>query len=124
MESSWLVLSASDYLREKTAESRHDETSAYLMFVAGCVLFVGGVLETLLLSEVVDWILFVPVAYSGTTGAIFGLTLTLSGLAMMVFGLIAGFHFSRNRSGYMKGLRGTTPVEKGVDSEKKRKTSP
>jgi hypothetical protein len=118
------VLSANDYLREKAAESRHDELSAYLMFIAGCVLFVGGVLETLLLSEVIDWILFVPVAYSGATGAIFGQALTLGGLAMMVFGLIAGFHFSRDRSKYMKELRGLNRTDKGVDTEKTRRSSP
>lgn len=120
----WAAVSIREYLREKAAESRHDEMSAYLMFIAGSVLFVGGVLETLLLSEIVDWFLFVPVSYSGTPGGLFGLALTLSGLALMVFGLIAGTYFSRDRGWYMRELRNTTIVEEGVVvARKKRKNS-
>jgi hypothetical protein len=116
-------LSIREYLREKAAESRHDEMSAYLMFIAGSVLYVGGVLETLLLSERVDWLLFVPVLYSGTPEGLYGLALTLSGVTLMAFGLIAGTYFSRDRGWYMKELRNTTIVEEGVVAQKKRKES-
>ncbi|MEM2281413.1 MAG: hypothetical protein QXZ68_05435 [Candidatus Bathyarchaeia archaeon] len=44
-------MSFRDYLHEKAEESRHNETTAYLMFLAGTVFFVGGVLETLFISQ-------------------------------------------------------------------------
>lgn len=117
-----LVLSVRDYLRERAAESRHDETSAYLMFIAGSVLFVGGVLETLFVADVVEWFLFVPVGFSGVPGCLVGLALTLSGLALIAFGLVAGVYFARDRGWYMRELRNSSLVEeKTVLSKKKKK---
>ena len=34
--------SVREYLNQKAAENRHNETAAYLMFIAGIILFVGG----------------------------------------------------------------------------------
>jgi hypothetical protein len=119
----WSALSIRDYLREKAAESRHDEMSAYLMFIAGSVLYVGGVLETLLVAEGVNWLLCVPVSLSGAPGCLFGLALTLSGLALMVFGLIAGTYFARDRGWYMSELKNASIVDEKVVARKKRRTS-
>lgn len=115
------MLSIRDYLRERAAESRHDELSAYLMFIAGSVLFIGGILETLAVAELVDWVLFVPVGFSTAPGCVLGLALTLSGLALMVFGLATGVYFSRARGWYMQELRSSSFVEEGVVARKKRK---
>ncbi|UCE96596.1 MAG: hypothetical protein JSV51_03080 [Candidatus Bathyarchaeota archaeon] len=115
-------MSVRDYLREKAAESRHNEMSAYLMFIAGSVLFVGGVSQTLLIAEQLMWILFIPVGFTVTLGSLLGLALTLSGIALMVFGLVAGTYFSRNRGWYMHELRNAWFVEeKAVARRKKRK---
>jgi hypothetical protein len=116
-------LSIREYLREKAAESRHDEMSAYLMFIAGSVLYVGGVLETLLVAETVNWLLCIPVSLSGVPGCLFGLALTLSGLALMVFGLIAGTYFARDRGWYMTELKNTSIVDEKVVVRKRRRNS-
>ena len=116
----WVGLSVRDYLRERAAESRHDEMSAYLMFIAGSVLFVGGVLETLFVAESVEWVLFVPVGFSVAPGCVLGLALTLSGLALMVFGLVAGTYFARARGWFMRELRGASFIEESVVARKKR----
>ena len=110
----WTTLSLREYLREKAAESRHDETSAYLMFIAGSVLFVGGILETLFIAEAVNWILFVPVGFSPTPGCMLGLALTLSGLVLITFGLAAGTYFARDRAWYMKELQNSEVVERNI----------
>jgi len=94
-----------------------------LMFIAGSVLYVGGVLETLLLADSVDWLLCVPVSPSGVPGSIFGLALTISGLALMVFGLIAGTYFARDRGWYMSELKNTSVVDEKVVPRKKRRDS-
>jgi hypothetical protein len=109
-----------EYLREKAAESRHDELSAYLMFIAGSVLFVGGLLETLFVSDEVTWFLFVPVSFSGTAGCLVGLALTLSGLTLMVYGLVVGTHYSRDRRWYMRELQNSSVVEENIVSRRKR----
>ncbi len=97
-------MSIREYLREKAAESRHDELSAYLMFIAGSILFIGGVLETLFVAESIIWVIFVPVGLSEVPGCLLGLSLTLSGLALMVFGLVTGVYFARGRIWYMREL--------------------
>lgn len=40
-------LALSDYLHEKAAESRHNETQAYLLIIVGVVLFSVGLLKQL-----------------------------------------------------------------------------
>lgn len=116
-----LALSVRDYLRERAAESRHDEMSAYLMFIAGSVLFVGGVLETLFIAESLGWVLFVPIGLSESPGCLVGLALTLSGLALMVFGLAAGTYFARDRTWYMRELRNASFIDESAVARKKRK---
>jgi len=49
------AMSFRDYLHEKAEESRHNETLAYLMFLAGAIFFVGGILETLSLTGNPEW---------------------------------------------------------------------
>lgn len=114
-------MSVREYLREKAAESRHDEMSAYLMFIAGSVLFIGGVLETLFVAETVDWILFIPIGFALTPGCMLGLALTLSGLALMIFGLGAGIYFSRDRAWYMRELQNSDFVGRSAVEIKKKK---
>ena len=119
------MLSLRDYLRERAAESRHNEMSAYLMFIAGSVLFVGGILETLFVAEFsgqrLEWILFVPVGFSSVPGCVLGLALTLSGLALMVFGLVAGIFFARDRVWFMRELRSARFMEDGAIANKRTK---
>lgn len=94
--------------------------SAYLMFTAGSVLFVGGLLETLFVSDSVTWLLFVPVSLAGTPGCLVGLALTLSGLTLMIYGLAAGTHYSQDRRWYMRELQDSSVVEENLISRKKR----
>mgnify|MGYP006910663535 FL=1 len=44
------AMSFRDYLHEKAEELRHNETLAYLIFLAGAIFFVGGIIETLSLT--------------------------------------------------------------------------
>jgi len=113
-------LSVREYLREKAAESRHNEVSAYLMFIAGSILFVGGVLETLLVGELVEWVVFLPVAFTANPGSTLGLVLTLSGLALIIFGLITGIYFARDRGWYMRELSKSHLIDKNSITRRKR----
>ena len=114
-------MSVREYLREKAAESRHNEMSAYLMFIAGSVLFIGGVIETLFVAETVDWILFIPVNFTSTPGCTLGLALTLSGLALMIFGLAVGIYFSRDRAWYMRELQSSDFIGRNAVERKKKR---
>jgi hypothetical protein len=100
-------MSFREYLHEKAEESRHNETCAYLMFLAGTMFFVGGILETLTLNvgENPRWLIFIPYYTEPFAGAVLGLTLIVSGLSLIVFGIVAGLTYSRNRSWYMEELR-------------------
>ena len=98
-------MSFREYLHEKAEESRHNETCAYLMFLAGTMFFVGGILETLGVGEDPRWFIFIPYYTEPFAGAILGLALIVSGLSLIVFGIVAGLTYSRDRGWYMDELR-------------------
>jgi hypothetical protein len=113
-------MSFRDYLHEKAEESRHNETLAYLMFLAGAIFFVGGILETLSLTGNPEWFLFIPYHTEPLAGAVLGLTLIISGSTLTVFGMVSGLSRSRDRNWYMKELRKATSLEELSLKRKKR----
>lgn len=104
-------MSFRDYLHEKAEESRHNETVAYMMFLAGTMLFVGGILITLAITSQPSWFLFIPYYTEAHAGAVLALSLTISGLSLLTFGIIAGIHFSHDRGWYMQELHKANSVE-------------
>ena len=117
-------MSFKDYLHEKAEESRHNEILAYLMFLAGAIFFVGGILETLSLAGNPEWFLFIPYHKEPLAGAVLGLALIISGFTLIVFGVVAGLSRSRARSWYMKELRKATSKEEISLRHKKRNKKP
>jgi len=116
-------MSFRDYLHEKAAESRHKETLAYLMFLAGTIFFVGGILETLSLAKEPTWFLFIPYHTEPHAGAVLGLTLIISGLFLIIFGIAAGINFSRDRSWYMQELRKANSIDELIMSKRSEKVN-
>ncbi|MDH5481808.1 MAG: hypothetical protein OEY22_02860 [Candidatus Bathyarchaeota archaeon] len=104
-------MSFRDYLHEKAEESRHNETRAYLIFLAGAIFFVGGIIETLSLTSSPEWLLFIPYFAESHAGAVLGLVLVISGVSLMVFGIASGIRRSRDRSWYMQELGKANSVE-------------
>jgi hypothetical protein len=104
-------MSFRDYLHEKAEESRHNETLAYLMFVAGAIFFVGGILTTLSLVGQPDWFLIIPYDTAPTSGTFLALTLVFSGFALILFGIGAGLNCSRDRGWYMQELAKANSIE-------------
>jgi hypothetical protein len=104
-------MSFRDYLHEKAEESRHNETLAYLMFLAGAIFLIGGILETISLTENPEWFMFIPYHTEPLAGAVLGLTLIMSGFTLIIFGIAAGISYSHDRSWYMRELRKTTSLE-------------
>jgi len=122
-------MSIQDYLHEKAEESRHNETIAYIMFLAGTVFFVGGIVSTLSLSKEPSWLLFIPYSADVSQGLFLELTFLLIGFCLIIIGIAAGTHYCRDRSWYMQELRranstvGTTQntkTSKKVPKKKKR----
>lgn len=117
-------MSFRDYLHEKAEESRHNENLAYLMFLAGSIFFVGGILETLSLNQNPQWFMFIPYHTEPLAGALLGLALIISGFALIIFGIVAGINYSHHRSWYIQELRKATSVEEESLMPKKRAKKP
>ena len=97
-------MSARDYFHEKAEESRHNEIVGYLMFLAGSVFFVGGVLAALTMSSQPSWFLFIPYDLTSTQALTLEMSFLVVGLSLIVAGIVSGLHFYRDRSMYMQEL--------------------
>ncbi len=111
-------MSFQDYLHEKAEESRHNETLAYLMFLAGAIFLVGGIQETLSLAKDPEWLLFIPYHTDPIAGAALGLTLIISGFSLIIFGIAAGINYSRHRNWYMQELRKASSLDEVMMNKK------
>jgi hypothetical protein len=116
-------MSFRDYLHEKAEESRHNETVAYLMFLAGAIFFVGGILETLSLAKDPEWFLFIPYYTEPHAGAVLGLALIISGFSPIIFGIVAGISCSRDRGWYLQELRKANSFEETMMGKKTTKNA-
>jgi hypothetical protein len=81
------------------------------MFLVGLMFFVGGVSESLKLAKDPEWFVFVPYHTEPLGGAVLGLALTMSGLTLMVYGIVAGLKYWNERGWYMQEMRKATAFE-------------
>ena len=118
-----IFMSFRDYLHERAEESRHNEVTAYLMFLAGTMFFVGGTLQTLFMSQFLnrspEWFIFITYYTEPHVGAVMGLALIMSGLTLIVYGIAAGINYSRTRKWYMNELRKVNSLEEVLMSRKR-----
>jgi hypothetical protein len=101
----WKVLSLQDYLREKSEESRYNQTQAHLLVVLGVVLFSVGTIITVLITESPGWFLIVPYCVESSPYHLLALFFTLTGLASVVSGGILSVKYRLNRGQYLNELR-------------------
>ena len=97
-------MSIQDYLHEKAEESRHNEIVAYMMFLAGSVFFVGGILSSLGMGREPSWFLFIPYLADSTQVMFLEIAFLTVGLFLIVAGIGTGVHYYRDRSWYMREL--------------------
>jgi len=104
-----------DYLHEKVEESRHNETLAYLMFTAGAIFFVGGIVETMITAENPDWFFFFPYKLTSHVSSLLGLSLELGGFTLLALGTILGIHYAFEKALYMDQMKGVYVQEKNIE---------
>ena len=97
-------MSIHDYLHEKAAESRHNETLAFIMFLTGAVFGVGGIISSLVMSQEPSWFLFIPYMTDFTQGLFLQLAFLIVGLFLIFGGIGTGLHYYRGRRWYMQEL--------------------
>lgn len=97
-------MSIRDYLHEKAEESRHNEVISYMMFLAGSVFFVGGILSSLGMGREPSWFLFIPYIANPTQVLFLEIALLLTGLLLIFSGIGVGVHYYRDRGWYMREL--------------------
>jgi uncharacterized membrane protein len=97
-------MSIQEHLHEKAVESRHNELIAYMMFLAGSVLFVGAILSSMGMGREPNWFLFIPYLADFTEATFLEIAFFIVGLFLIVAGIGAGLHYYRDRGWYMKEL--------------------
>ncbi len=98
------MISFTSYLHERAEESRHKESISLLIAVLGAVLFVGGVIVTLATTSSSEWLLIIPFQLNEASGVL-GLTLTVAGLPLLVFGIGLAINYSSQREWYFDELK-------------------
>ena len=98
-------VSSMDYVQKKVEESRHNETLAYLMFMAGAIFFVGGILETAVTTENPEWFLFFPYNIAPHAYSLLGLFMVLVGFMLLVLGIVLCIHYALDRTFYLDQLK-------------------
>jgi uncharacterized membrane protein len=97
-------MSTQDYFHEKAEESRHNELLGYIMFLAGSVFFVGGILSALSMSATPSWFLFIPYVATSVQALYLELSFLVIGFFLIGAGIGSGLYFYRDRSMYMTEL--------------------
>jgi cytochrome c biogenesis factor len=110
----------SEYLHEKAEESRHNETIGYLITIIGSILFVGGLLETVITVENPEWFLIIPYHLTPHPYSLLGLSLTLAGIVLLILGIAISIHYAKERAWYMKQLQKAHAIEELKLKEKEK----
>ena len=97
-------MSVPDYLHEKAEESRHNEIISYMMFLAGSIFFVGGILSSLGMGREPNWFLLIPYVAENTQALFLELAFLIAGLFLIVVGIGGGLHYYRSRGWYMREI--------------------
>lgn len=115
------LYSIREYFNQKAAENRHNEMAAYLMFIAGIILFVGGLMVTFYTSDNLNWFIFLPYNLTSNPASFLGSALTLSGIILSIYGTVVGIFYSRKRTPPIQQLyQDYSFVEKSKNSPKRR----
>ena len=117
-------MSIHDYLHEKAAESRHNETLSYIMFLAGSVFCVGGILSSLIMSREPSWFLFIPYIADFTEAMFLQLSFLLIGIFLIVASITSGLHYYRARNWYLKELTKAKNAENIMRPQRMKITPP
>ena len=75
-----------------------------MMFLAGSVFFVGGILSSLGMGREPSWFLFIPYLAGSTQVMFLEIAFLTVGLFLIVAGIGTGVHYFRDRSWYMREL--------------------
>jgi len=75
-----------------------------MMFTAGSVFFVGGILSSLGMGREPNWFLFIPYLADSTPVMLLEIVLLLTGLSLIFSGIGVSMHYYRDRGWYMREL--------------------
>ncbi len=112
------------YLHEKAAESWHNETIAYIMFLAGSVFCVGGILSSLIMSREPSWFLFIPYIADFTEAMFLELTFLIVGSFLIVASIGSGWQYYRARNWDLRELSKVKDAENMMRPQRMQITPP
>jgi cytochrome c biogenesis factor len=86
--------------------------------MTGAIFFVGGIMETMIVADKPDWILFFPYKLTSQVSSLLGLSLEFSGFTLLILGIILSMHYALEKALYLNQMKGAYIQEK--NSEVKR----
>ncbi len=99
------MINFSYYLHEKAEESRHNESTSYMIAIIGSVFLVGGIIQTLIVVQRPQWFLIFPYQLGESPYDFLGLGFTLVGVMLFLAGVILGVHYGAQRVWYTNSLK-------------------
>jgi len=96
-----------------------------MVAILGSVLFVGGILQTLLTAQRLEWFLIFPYHLGSSPYDFLGLAFTLLGIMLFLGGIVLAVHYGAQRLWYTNALReGYKLEEEKLKGKKKYQSNP
>lgn len=108
-------------MERKSEECGQNEVLSYLTIVLGAVFLVGGLIVTVVVSEVPQWFLLLPYELMSRPSSFLGVVLTALGFVLISTGFVLCVFYDRKRGWYLDQLKEASMFEEEKENLARKK---